>query len=82
MITCHLPQEGPLTDCSLGAIAVFVNVVASLLAQVNLLSGCFVTSVEGVLGLVLGVAGGVLAGLKLNINLCVSLFASVAAIFH
>jgi hypothetical protein len=66
----------------LGAIAVLINVVASLLAQVNLISGCFVTGLEGVLGLVLGVAGGVLAGLKLNIKLCVSLFASVAAVFH
>jgi hypothetical protein len=65
-----------------GAIAVFVKVVASLLAQVNLLSGCFVTGIGGVLGLVLGAAGDVLAGLKLNINLCVSLFASVAAVFH
>ncbi|PMD15490.1 hypothetical protein NA56DRAFT_650194 [Hyaloscypha hepaticicola] len=70
------------TACVPGAIAVLVNVVASLLVQVNLLSGCFVTGVEGVLGLVLGGAGGVLAGLKLNINLCVSLFASVAAVFH
>ncbi len=66
----------------LGAIAVLVNVVASLLAQVNLLSGCFVTGVEGLLGLVLGIACGVLAGLNLNINLCVSLFASIAAVFH
>jgi hypothetical protein len=66
----------------LGAIAVLVNVVASILAQVNLLSGCFVAGFKGVLGLVLGVTGDVLAGLKLNINLCVSLFASVAAVFH
>ncbi|KAN0095961.1 hypothetical protein V8E51_014766 [Hyaloscypha variabilis] len=67
--------------CQPGAITVLASVVLSLSIQIGLIASSLLTTIEGLLGLLLSLLGGILATLQGNINSCVSSFNSACGPF-